>query len=422
MEVDVESVIPAAFSGSYRCQLPIGLGPGLCDKNDTMAAARIPSIEMLKRLVAFDTTSRNSNMPLMDFARNYLADFGIESALVFNDTGQKANLYATCGPPDKPGIMLSGHSDCVPIDGQDWNSDPFNVIERDGKLYGRGTSDMKSFIALALSAVPDLVSAKLKTPVHLAFSYDEEVGCLGVKRLIAQLEGMPIKPKACIVGEPTRMQVVTGHKGKLSTCCHVHGFECHSALAPKGVNAVEIAAELVARLRQMARRMQEEGPFDAAFDPPFTTVHTGMIQGGTALNIVPKHCTFEAEIRNLPTHDPEPLLAEIKQYAEEVLLPEMRKISKDAGISWEALPGYPGLVGQEDTDVARLAQALSGSTEAGRVSFGTEAGLFQGAGIPAVVCGPGSIEQAHKPNEYISLEQIARGEKFIAELLDACRQ
>jgi acetylornithine deacetylase len=387
-----------------------------------MTAAKIPSVEMIKRLVAFDTTSRNSNMPLMDFTRNYLADFGIESELVFDETGQKANLYATCGPLDKPGIMLSGHSDCVPIDGQDWNSDPFKVIERDGKLYGRGTSDMKSFIALALAAVPELIRAKLKTPVHFAFSYDEEVGCLGVKRLIAQLEGMPIKPKACIVGEPTSMQVVTGHKGKLSTRCHVHGFECHSALAPKGVNAVEIAAELVARLRQMARRMQDEGPFDPAFDPPFTTVHTGMIQGGTALNIVPKDCTFETEIRNLPTHDPEPLLAELRQYADEVLLPEMRKVSKDAGISWEALPGYPGLAGEEEGDVVRLAQALSGSHESGRVSFGTEAGLFQRAGVPAVVCGPGSIEQAHKPNEYISLEQIARGEKFIAELLHTCQQ
>jgi acetylornithine deacetylase len=387
-----------------------------------MTAAKIPSVEMVKRLVAFDTTSRNSNMPLMDFARNYLADFGIESQLVFDESGQKANLYATCGPLDKPGIMLSGHSDCVPVDGQDWNSNPFEVIERDGKLYGRGTSDMKSFIALALAAVPELVRAKLKTPVHFAFSYDEEVGCLGVKRLIAQLERMPIKPKACIVGEPTSMQVVTGHKGKLSTRCHVHGFECHSALAPQGVNAVEIAAELVARLRQLARRMQDEGPFDPAFDPPFTTVHTGVIQGGTALNIVPKDCTFEAEIRNLPGHDPHPLLAELKQYAEEVLLPEMQKVSKDAGISWEDLPGYPGLAGKDGTDVVHLAQALSGNEGSGRVSFGTEAGLFQRAGVPAVVCGPGSIEQAHKPNEYISLEQIARGQAFIAELLRTCKQ
>lgn len=382
-----------------------------------MTAAKIPSVEMIKRLVAFDTTSRNSNMPLIDFARNYLADFGIASELVFDETGNKANLYATCGPLDKQGIMLSGHSDCVPIDGQDWNTDPFKIVERDGRLYGRGTSDMKSFIALTLAAVPELARAKLKTPVHFAFSYDEEVGCLGVQRLIAQIEGMPIKPRACIVGEPTSMQVITGHKGKLSTRCHVHGLECHSALAPEGVNAVEIAAELVARLRQMARRMQNEGPFDPAFNPPFTTVHTGTIQGGTALNIVPKDCAFETEIRNLPTHDPEPVLAELKQYAEQVLLPEMQKVSKDAGFSWEALPSYPGLVGQDGTEVVQLAQALSGRGESGRVSFGTEAGLFQRAGIPAVVCGPGSIDQAHKPNEFISLEQVARGEAFIVQLV-----
>jgi acetylornithine deacetylase len=228
---------------------------------------------------------------------------------------------------------------------------------------------------------------------------------------------MPIKPKACIVGEPTSMQVITGHKGKLSTRCHVHGLECHSALAPEGVNAVEIAAELVARLRQLARRMQDEGPFDQAFDPPFTTVHTGIIRGGTALNIVPKDCYFETEIRNLPTHDPEPLLAELEQYAEEVLLPEMRKVSKDAGISWEALPSYPGLVGQDGTDVVQLAQAFSGNEGSGCVSFGTEAGLFQRAGVPAVVCGPGSIEQAHKPNEFISLEQVAQGEAFMTKLI-----
>jgi acetylornithine deacetylase len=372
---------------------------------------------MIKRLVGFDTTSRNSNMALIDFVRSYLTDFGIESHLTFDDNGSKANLYATVGPPDTAGILLSGHTDCVPTDGQSWDSDPFTVVEYDGKLYGRGTSDMKSFIAITLVAVPELVRAKLKTPVHFAFSYDEEVGCLGVKRLIAQLENMPIKPKACIVGEPTSMQVVTGHKGKLSARCHVHGLECHSALAPAGVNAVEIAAELVALLRKMARRMQEEGPFDQAFDPPFTTVHTGVIHGGTALNIVPKDCYFEAEIRNLPTHDPAPLFAELKEYAGRVLLPEMQQVSKDAGISWEDLPSYPGLVGDETAGIAQLAQTLSDSEGLGRVSFGTEAGLFQGIGIPSVVCGPGSIDQAHKPNEYISLEQVKRGEAFVSRLM-----
>ncbi len=378
------------------------------------------SIEMIERLVGFDTTSRNSNMGLIDFVRNYLADLGIESQLVPDETGLKANLYATCGPDDRPGVVLSGHTDCVPVDGQDWQSDPFKVVKRDDRLYGRGTSDMKSFIAVALAAVPQMLGRKLVTPIHFALSYDEEVGCLGAKRLIAQLEKIPIKPKACIVGEPTDMQVVTGHKGKLSVRCHVYGLECHSALAPEGVNAVEIAAELVALLRRMARRMQEEGPFDHAFNPPFTTVHTGLIQGGTALNIVPKDCTFEAEIRNLPQHDAEPLLAELKTYAERELLPEMRRVSKQAGISWESLPNYPGLIGDDETDLVHFAQALSGSEGAGRVSFGTEAGLFQRASVPAVVCGPGSIDQAHKPNEFINLKQIERAQAFLARLIERC--
>ncbi len=386
-----------------------------------MATKTLSSIDMIKRLVAFDTTSRNSNMALIDFVRNYLADFGVDSQLSFDDSGAKANLYATCGPVDRPGVALSGHTDCVPVDGQDWHSDPFRVEQHDERLYGRGTSDMKSFIAIALVAVPEMRRRRLATPIHFAFSYDEEVGCLGVHRLIEQLAGMPIKPEACIVGEPTGMNVVTGHKGKHSERCHVHGFECHSALAPKGVNAVEIAAELVTRLRQLARRLHEEGPFDDAYDPPFTTIHTGLIQGGTALNIVPKDCYFEFEIRNLPDHDIDALVAELHHYADQVLLPEMRQLSAEAGISWEVLPSYPALDSSDAQTLIKLAQALSGDNgECGHVSFGTEAGLFRRAGIPTVVCGPGSIEQAHKPNEFIGLEQVASAEAFIARLIERC--
>lgn len=386
-----------------------------------MATKTLSSVEMIKRLVGFDTTSRNSNMALIAFVRNYLADFGIESHLAPDDTGAKANLYATCGPDDRPGIALSGHTDCVPVDGQAWDSDPFRVKEGDARLYGRGTSDMKSFIAVALASVPQMLERKLVTPIHFAFSYDEEVGCLGVQRLIAQLEAMPVKPKACIVGEPTGMNVVTGHKGKHSERGRVHGFECHSALTPKGVNAVEVAAELVALLRKMARRVQEQGPFDEAYDPPFTTIHTGLIQGGTALNIVPKDCCFEFEIRNLPTHDVAPLVRELHDYAERVLLPEMQQVSHEVGISWEPLPCYPGLEAGDAKALIALTQALGGAGDArGKVSFGTEAGLFRRAGIEAVVCGPGSIEQAHKPNEFISLEQVARGEAFVARLIERC--
>lgn len=382
-----------------------------------MNKCNLASVDMIKQLVAFDTTSRNPNMLLIEYIRDYLADLGVDSHLTFDDSGKKANLYATCGPQDKPGILLSGHTDCVPVDGQDWKTDPFHVHAQDDRLYGRGTSDMKSFIAIALAVLPEMMERGLRSPVHFAFSYDEEIGCVGVQRLIAQLEGMAVKPRACIVGEPTGMQVVTGHKGKYGARCHVHGLECHSALAPQGVNAVEIAAELVAHLRKMGQHLREHGPIDDTFDPPFTTVHTGIIQGGTALNIVPKLCTFEYEIRNLPDHDVAPLMAELEDYADNVLVTEMRAISEEAGISWEPLASYPGMTADEDSEISRLAKALSGNDSSGRVSFGTEAGLFQAAGIPAVVCGPGHIAQAHKPNEFIELDQVARGEAFVSALM-----
>ncbi len=375
------------------------------------------SIDMIKRLVSFDTTSRNSNLSLIEYIRDYLADLNIDSHLIFDDEGKKANLYATCGPQDRPGILMSGHTDCVPVDGQDWKTDPFTVHEQDDRLYGRGTTDMKSFIAITLATLPQMLERGLKTPIHLAFSYDEEIGCVGVHRLIEQLDSMPTKPKLCFVGEPTSLRVVTGHKGKYSVRCHVHGLECHSALTHQGVNAVEIAAELVTLLRKIGQRLREQGPLDEAFEPPFTTVHTGLIQGGTALNIVPKSCWFEYEIRNLPDHDVTPLLAEIRDYAEQHLLPDMRKVSGQAGFSWETLPSYPGMTVDEDSEVANTAKGLCGNPSSAKVSFGTEGGLFQIAGIPTVVCGPGSISQAHKPNEFISLDQIARGEAFASRLM-----
>ncbi|MFQ5993896.1 MAG: acetylornithine deacetylase [Acidiferrobacterales bacterium] len=383
-----------------------------------MSASGLVSIDMIKQLVSFDTTSRNSNLTLIEYIRDYLTDLGIDSHLTFDDGRKKANLYATCGPQHTSGVLLSGHTDCVPVDNQDWNTDPFVVKEQQGRLYGRGTSDMKSFIAIALAVLPRILERGLRTPVHFAFSYDEEIGCVGVHRLIAQLESMPVKPRACVVGEPTGMQVVTGHKGKQAVRCRVHGLEAHSALTDKGVNAVEIAAELVALLRKIGQRLREQGPFDRAFDPPFTTVHTGLIQGGTALNIVPKSCDFEYEIRNLPDHDVQPLLKEVRDYAERVLLPEMQRVSKDAGFSWERLACYPGLVVDEGGDATQLAKRISGSVSSVKVSFGTEGGLFQDAGIPTVVCGPGFVEQAHKPNEFIDLDQVARGEAFVSRLME----
>jgi acetylornithine deacetylase len=383
-----------------------------------LAKTAYSSLEMIRKLVGFDTTSRDSNLALIEFVRDYLAGHGIASELVYDEEKRKANLFATIGPDGVGGIMLSGHTDVVPVDGQAWDSDPFAVLEKDGRLYGRGTSDMKSFVAVALAAVPELTRRRLATPVHLALSYDEEVGCLGVRRLIAALKDRPVQPKLCIVGEPTEMRPVIGHKGKKSMRCHVHGFECHSALAPAGVNAVEYAAEIVARIRAMARRRRDEGPFDRDYSPPFTTIHTGTIHGGTALNIVPKDCTFDFEFRYIPGDDPEAIYAEIRRFAEAELLPQMRAVRPETAIAFRETTAFPGLSTAPDAEVTQLALALSGANALGHVSFGTEAGLFQKAEIPAVVCGPGSIEQAHKPNEFIELEQVRQCEAFIGRLVE----
>jgi acetylornithine deacetylase len=379
---------------------------------------RFSSIEMIRTLVGFDTTSRDSNLALIDWVRDYLDRFGIASELTFDDERRKANLFATIGPRDRGGIALSGHTDVVPVDGQDWSTDPFKLAERDGHLYGRGTSDMKSFLAVALALVPELLERKLTTPIHLALSYDEEVGCLGVRRMIAALEGRADKPRLCIVGEPTLMKPVIGHKGKRSVRCRVHGFECHSALAHEGVNAVEAGAEIVAYLKSMARRFRDNGPYDADFSPPYTTVHTGTIQGGTALNIVPKECSFVFEMRFLPGTDADALIEEVKRFAATRVEPEMKAVRAETGISFEELTTFPGLAVDATDEVTQLVLALTGANATGKVSFGTEAGLFQKAGIPTVVCGPGSIEQAHKPDEYIALDQVQACETFLRRLFD----
>lgn len=378
----------------------------------------ITSLDMIRRLVAFDTTSRNSNLALVEFVRDYLAGLGIESRLVYDEGGGKANLYATLGPDDRPGIALSGHTDVVPVDGQDWQTDPWRVTERDGRLYGRGTADMKSFLAIALAMAPEFLERGLKTPIHLVFSYDEEVGCVGVRRLLEVLRDMPIRPAACIVGEPTEMKVVVAHKGKKSVRCRVRGFECHSSLAPRGVNAIEYAAEVIAYLRRMAQRIAAEGASDPDYDIPHTTVHTGVVQGGTALNIVPKDCYFDFEFRYLPGDDPEALFDEVRRFAERELEPAMRAVAPETGFSWEEISAFPGLDTPTDAEIVGLAKALSGSNATGKVAFGTEAGLFQSIGIPAIICGPGSIDQAHKPDEFVSLEQVALCERFLRRLMD----
>ncbi len=372
---------------------------------------------MIDRLIGFDTTSRDSNLALIDFVRDYLADLGVESRLTFDDDGRKANLFATMGPDDRPGIVLSGHTDVVPVDGQDWRTDPFTVTEVDGRLYGRGTSDMKSFVAVALALAPEFLARGLETPVHFAFSYDEEVGCIGVRRLIADLANLAVRPQACIVGEPTEMKVISAHKGKKSYTCRVRGHACHSSMTHTGVNAVEAAAEIVAFMKSLARRFRDEGPHDPAFDPPYTTVHTGTISGGTALNIVPEDCQFAFEWRYLPGHDPDAIFAEVEAFADR-LLPEMHAVDPATGIAFAPRSEIPGLSTDPADAVTALAKSLSGANDSGKVSFGTEAGLFQAAGIPTIVCGPGSIEQAHKPNEFVALEQVALCEDFMRRLMD----
>jgi acetylornithine deacetylase len=374
---------------------------------------------MIERLISFDTTSRNSNLELIEFIRSYLNDLGVKSELVYNQGRSKANLYATLGPDDTAGIALSGHTDVVPVDGQKWGSDPFKVVKRDGQLFGRGTSDMKSFIAVCLALAPEFLKGSIETPIHFAFSYDEEVGCLGVRSLIKRLSSRELKPKACIIGEPTMMKVVRAHKGKLSYCCRVTGLESHSGMAHLGVNAVEAAAEVIAYLKSMARRFRDDGPFDPEMSPPYTTVHTGMVRGGTQLNIVPKSCEFEFEFRHLPEDDPVALLKEVQDIAA-TLLPEMHAVSVNTGFHWQRQSHIPQLNTSEDSEVVQLAKSLTGANTAAKVSFGTEAGLFEQGGMPAVVCGPGSIEQAHKPDEFIALDQVAQCEKFLLRLFQHC--
>jgi acetylornithine deacetylase len=375
------------------------------------------SIDMIEKLIGIPTVSRDSNLELIDYARETLEALGAQVRLTFDDDRRKANLFATLGPRMDGGLVLSGHTDVVPVDGQNWDSDPFALLQKSGRLYGRGTSDMKSFIAIVLALLPDYVP-RLEKPVHVALSYDEEVGCLGVGRLIEDLARANVRPSGCVVGEPTLMSPVIAHKGKRSFRCGVRGLASHSAYAPGGVNAVEAAAEAVAYLKRMARRIRQGGPFDHGFDVPHTTVHTGVIRGGTALNIVPHECSFDFEFRHLPADDPDALLAELRTYIAGELEPEMHAVDPRTGFDIKQLSEIPALDGKPETPIVGLIQELTGNVDIGKVSYGTEASQFQRAGIPSVVCGPGSILQAHKPNEYVEVAQVEACEAFLRKLMD----
>ncbi len=380
------------------------------------------SEQLLGRLIAYDTTSTTSNLELIDFIRNYLADFSVNSQLVFNDDKSCANLYATIGPDDVGGVMLSGHTDVVPTSGQNWNSDPYQIKTDDRAFYGRGACDMKGFIACVLAAVPQLTSNKLLTPLHLAFSYDEEIGCVGVKKLIDAMQGFEVKPKIGLIGEPTDMAMVVGHKGKAAFRVEISGASCHSAYISNGVNAVEYAAELISFIRKMNSHVQQRQLIDDAYTVPHSSFHVGNISGGTALNIVPRQCMFEFEIRNLPQDQQDELVHEIKHYAQDVLLPDMRQGFEDSDISFSPISNYPGLNTPKESNVIAYTQSINPVNRFGdNVSFGTEAGLFHDQlGINSVVCGPGSIDQAHKPDEFVSRQQMQYCDQMLNNLNHQC--
>lgn len=367
---------------------------------------RPEGLRLLQDLIAFDTTSHKSNLELISHVRNYLAQYDIESQLTYNAEGTKANLYATAGPGHVGGVALSGHTDVVPIDGQEWCTDPWTLTEAEGRLYGRGACDMKGFIAIALSFVPDFIAAPLKRPVHFCFSFDEELGCHGVPHLLAELADKPVKPAMCIVGEPTGMNVVTSHKGVIDMAVHVRGKEVHSSRAPQGINAISAAARLIAYLDDIARQKSVQGPFDREFEIAHTTIQTGTIKGGTQLNIVPGDCAFEFDIRNLPGDDPDDIITGAQAFVARDLEPGMKAVDPACGFSWRKDTHLTSFEVPPDSDVVVLAKSLAGRNHTEKVTFGTEAGLFQQAQIPAVICGPGSIDQAHKANEYVSLSQL----------------
>ncbi|MEQ8654887.1 MAG: acetylornithine deacetylase [Kiloniellales bacterium] len=378
----------------------------------------LTSADILERLIAFPTVSREPNMALIDYVQAFLADAGIDCVLVPDESGTKANLFATIGPSERPGVMLSGHSDVVPVEGQDWSLDPFTLNRRDGRFYGRGTADMKGFVACMLRIAQRAAARTLKTPLHIALSYDEEIGCVGVRRLLDMLEVAPVRPAFCIVGEPTSLAVATGHKGKTALRAVCKGREGHSALAPFALNAVHLACDFVAEIRGLQQRIATEGARDEDYEVPYTTLHVGKIAGGVALNIVPNHAEISFEIRNLAADDPDAIIADL-QAAADRLTEAARAQAEEAAISIEVQNSYPGLNTAPNAAVVEFVKSLTGANATNKVAFGTEGGLFSDRlGIATVVCGPGSMAQGHKPDEFVSEAQIARCDAMLDTLLE----
>ncbi len=385
---------------------------------DMATAPSTHALEMARSLVRFNTVSRESNLGLIEFIRDELARHGVASRLTFDDERRKANLFATIGAGKPAGVIVSGHTDTVPWDGQDWSVDPLGAEVKDGRLYGRGSADMKSFIGLAVAQVPAFLAADLPFAVHFAFSYDEEVGGFGARRLIADMRAAGVAPLACIVGEPTGMVPALAHKGVYRWRCCVRGHAAHSSLTPQSVNAIEVGARVVTKLADMAARWRDEEPRYEGFDVPYSTGSVGVIEGGIADNVVPADCRFNYEFRNLPGSDVTAMQGEVRAYAE-ALEPAMRAVDADAGIRFETICEMPAFRAGADDPAVLLAQRLAATDVTTLVAFGTEAGLFQRAGTPTVVCGPGHIAQAHQADEYVSLAQLAAGERFLLGLTTA---
>ncbi|MFN0262394.1 acetylornithine deacetylase [Tepidamorphus sp. 3E244] len=383
----------------------------------TQAAAK----ELIARLVAFDTTSHLSNVPIMDFIRDYLARHGVESTLLPDETGEKVNLFATIGPLDRPGVALSGHTDCVPVIGQPWDTPPFTCTQKDGLLYGRGTCDMKGFVAICLAMVPRFIEAPLLTPIHLVFSYDEEIGCTGVRPMIEKLgTDLPL-PKAVIVGEPTGMEVVDAHKGISDFSTEIIGHESHSSMDLVAGNALVAGARFIGELMRLREQYVSRGDASGRFVPPYTSIHAGQINAGTATNIVPRRCEIGWEVRSLPEHKSTDVADAMADFCARELLPVLQAASPDTYIETVMKVDAPGLAPDPGSLAETLAKRLSGHNDTHTVSYATEAGLFQLAGSPTVVCGPGGIAQAHRPNEYISLAQVDTCLQFMEKLAQTCR-
>ena len=377
-----------------------------------------PSIEILQKLLSFQSITRQSNMDLILYVKDLLAGHGIESQIIHDESGTKANLFASVGPKDIPGIILSGHTDVVPVEGQAWTKPPFEPTFEGGKIFGRGSADMKGFIACAIHAMTQASQLELKRPLQLALSYDEEVGCIGVRRLIDVLEAAPVRPFACLIGEPTDMVIATGHKGKtfLKGCCH--GLESHSALAPQAVNAIHLACDMISAIRDMQLTVQESGARDSAYDIPYTTLHVGTIKGGKALNIVPNLCEFDFEIRNLAADDTIKMVERLRELGEEIAQ-RSRSTFPKARVDVEVLNSYPGLESDETDEGFQFLAQLAESSNRIKVAFGTEGGLFASRlSVPVAVCGPGSITHAHKPDEFVSIEQLGKCDAMMARLIN----